>query len=80
MENEIKEILEKYTKDHPGIICTFHDDILSEIFKISMQDLDTGREISTGVFEQCIELSQLNTEDIVTYTLDDMYRKLKKNT
>lgn len=79
MENEIREVLEKYTKEHPGIICTLYDDVLSEIFKISMEDLETNKKIATGIFEQCIELSQLRLEDIVTHALDDMYSKLKKN-
>ena len=78
MENEIKEILEKYTKEHPTVICTFHDDVLSDIFKISMEDLETQKKISTGVFEQCIELSQLSLGDIITQLLDDLYTRLKR--
>lgn len=78
MEDKIKEILAKYNETHNAVKCVFEEDMLSDIFKLTMNDLESNRKISTGVFVQCIELSTMSIDDLITHVLDDMYLKLKK--
>lgn len=77
MEDRIRDLLDDFNRNHKDVKCELQEDILLDIFKIAMSDLETGKRIASGIYIQDLELSILPIEDEINIVLDKMLSTLK---